>query len=63
MLAFISTKCIHNPEIQAARAGSQTSGKILARYLSCHWQAGRAKEILRTITKRVIVISDRVGVV
>lgn len=53
MLAFITTKCIPNPEMPGARAGSQTSGKILAR---CLWQPGRAKEISRAIMKRIIVI-------
>lgn len=62
MLVFISTECIHKLGPQAARARSQTAGKILARYLSCHWQPGRAEEMVSVITKRVIVISETVGI-
>lgn len=39
MSVFISPEHIHKLGPRAARAPSQTAGKILARYLSCHWQS------------------------
>lgn len=60
MLAFISPESIHKLGLQAARAQSHTAGKILARYLSCHWQPGGAGEMMSIINKRVIVICETV---
>lgn len=64
MLVFIKTpRCIHELGPQAGTARSQTAGKILARYLSCHWQPGRDEEVVRVTTERVIVICETVGAV